>query len=50
MGQKGKRIRNLARMCEQRLRDLFMVDVFLKMVVTKKQNSSIELETDTYNW
>lgn len=50
MGKRGKRIRNLARMCEQRLRDLFMVDVFLKMVVTKKQNSSIEPKTETYNW
>lgn len=50
MGKKGKRIRNLARMCEQRLRDLFLVDVFLKMVVTKKQNSSIEPQTETYNW
>lgn len=50
MGKRGKRIKNLARMCEQRLRDLFLVDVFLKMVVTKKPNTSSEPEIDTYNW
>lgn len=50
MGNRGKRIRNLAMLSEQRLRNLFLTDVFLKMVVTKKQKCSIEPETETYKW
>lgn len=34
MGKKGQRIKNIARTCEQHLRNLFLTDVFLKMVVT----------------
>lgn len=39
MGKRGQRIRNIARTCEQHLRNLFLTDVFLKMVVTDKAKS-----------
>uniref|UniRef100_A0A2S2Q172 GTPase Era, mitochondrial n=1 Tax=Sipha flava TaxID=143950 RepID=A0A2S2Q172_9HEMI len=39
MGKRGQRIRNIARTCEQHIRNLFLTDVFLKMVVTDKAKS-----------
>lgn len=44
MGKKGRRIRDIAQKSEQCLRDAFMNDVFLKMVVCKKQKDSVLLE------
>lgn len=44
MGKKGRRIRDIAQKSEQCLRNAFMTDVFLKLVVTNKLKSSINSE------
>lgn len=36
MGKRGWRIKDIAKKSEQHLRDVFMTDVFLKLVVTDK--------------
>ncbi|XP_027852449.2 GTPase Era, mitochondrial [Aphis gossypii] len=46
MGKKGSRIRNIAKKAEQHLRNLFLTDVFLKMVVTDKPKNSVQHMTD----
>jgi len=48
MGRRGRRIRDIAQKSEQCLRDAFMTDVFLKMVVTKKQTNSIPVEENVF--
>ncbi|KAL5245395.1 hypothetical protein ACI65C_012805 [Semiaphis heraclei] len=47
MGKRGSRIRNIAKTSEQQLRNLFLTDVFLKMVVTDKQKYSVQQMADT---
>lgn len=49
MGKKGKRIRNIAQKCEQDLRNSFHTDVFLKLVVTKKQSTAQNI-TEALCW
>lgn len=39
MGKRGKRIRDIAQKSEQLLRNVFLTDVFLKLVVTDKQKN-----------
>jgi len=46
MGKKGNRIRNIARTSEQHLRNLFLTDVFLKMVVTDKLKCPVQHTAD----
>jgi GTPase Era involved in 16S rRNA processing len=46
MGKKGNRIRNIAKKSEQHLRNLFLTDVFLKMVVTDKPKHSVQHMAD----
>lgn len=46
VGRKGNRIKNIARQCEQHLRNLFLTDVFLKLVVTDKATSIDRPMTD----
>jgi len=46
MGKKGRRIKDIAQKSEQCLRDAFMNDVFLKMVISKKPTNSV-LREDT---
>ncbi|XP_022167411.1 GTPase Era, mitochondrial-like, partial [Myzus persicae] len=47
MGKRGSRIRNIAKKSEQHLRNLFLTDVFLKMVVTDKQKNPVQHTEDT---
>ncbi|KAL4131715.1 hypothetical protein QTP88_008989 [Uroleucon formosanum] len=47
MGKRGSRIRNIAKKSEQQLRNLFLTDVFLKMVVTDKLKCSSQYMADT---
>ncbi|XP_015364905.1 PREDICTED: GTPase Era, mitochondrial [Diuraphis noxia] len=47
MGKRGSRIRNIAKTSEQQLRNLFLTDVFLKLVVTDKQKHTVQQMTDT---
>lgn len=47
MGKRGSRIRNIAMKSEQHLRNLFLTDVFLKMVVTDKPKYSAQHMADT---
>jgi len=42
MGKRGRRIRDIARKSEQLLRNTFLTDVFLKMVVTDKLKNVVE--------
>lgn len=39
MGKRGRRIRDIAQKSEQLLRNVFLTDVFLKLVVTDKQKN-----------
>lgn len=47
MGKKGHRIRNIAKKSEQHLRNLFLTDVFLKMVVSDKLKHSVQHMADS---
>jgi len=49
MGKRGRRIRDIAQKSEQCLRDAFMTDVFLKLVVTKKHTNFVLSEENTLN-
>uniref|UniRef100_A0A2H8TN51 GTPase Era, mitochondrial n=2 Tax=Melanaphis sacchari TaxID=742174 RepID=A0A2H8TN51_9HEMI len=49
MGKKGSRIKNIAKKCEQHLRNLFLTDVFLKMVVTDKPKYSVKHMADGHS-
>lgn len=49
MGKMGRRIRDIAQKSEQGLRNLFLTDVFLKLVVTNKPKNVIHSQVDKLN-
>lgn len=46
MGRNGRRIRSIAKNAEQSLRNMFLTDVFLKLVVCDKLKSSSNSDTN----